>query len=265
LDAAQNTVAGGLRTAIVEGCNATVEANNGSGQILLQADPSGITPGLTQFCTYPSSTVCTVDGDCIVPPCNPPVLVIDLPISTDCGAGGFCEGLGQGFADGPAAQCNITDPPEFCVTSDLLIPLYAPGGPQALTAGASGDVVFNWAVDPATITCPNPDPRSPGCLSAGGIIPDGAYFLRSEFYGDPVGDPASVGLNGIRMNFAGAWFVPLVCSGGQEGGACSVTTTTGCRADSDCPAAETCIGLGVNDGIIMPTDLSTVPTRCPIN
>jgi len=157
LDAAQSTVPGGVRSAIVEGFNATAEAHNGTGQILLQAAPAGITPGLTRFCQYPSSTVCTADSDCLVPPCHAPVLVAGVPLSTDCGAGGFCEGIGQGTSNGPTAQCNITDPPSFCVSGDLLVPLFAPGGPQPMTAGAGpSDVVFNWAVDPVTITCPDP-------------------------------------------------------------------------------------------------------------
>ena len=265
LDAAQSTVPGGVRSAIVEGFNATAEARNGTGQILLQADPAGITPGLTSFCQYPKSTVCTADSDCIVPPCNAPVLVADVPLSTDCGAGGFCEGIGQGSSDGPTAECNITSPPSFCVTGDLLVPLVAPGGPQAVTAGASGEVVFNWAVDPATITCPDPTTQAPKCTSTGGTVPDGAYILPPSIYGDPVGNPASVGLNGIRLNVQGALFVALQCSGGQDGGACSTTTTTGCLVDADCPGGETCVGVGVDDDIIMPTDLATVPTRCPIN
>jgi hypothetical protein len=263
LDAAQSTVPGGVRSAIVEGFNATVAAYNGSGTILLQADPSQVTPGLTQFCTYPGSTVCTSDGDCTVPPCKTAVLVIDVPIAEDCGAGGVCEGLGQGFADGPAAQCNITDAPEFCVTGDLAVPLFAPGGPQALTAGASGEVVFNWAEDSVTVTCPATTGQAPGCINGdAGTVPDGAFILPASIYGDPVGTPASVGLNGIRLNVAGALFVALQCHPGQDGGQCA--SGEGCLVDGDCATAP-CTGIGVDDDIIMPTDLSLVPTRCTIN
>ncbi|MBW2222647.1 MAG: hypothetical protein JRF54_00240, partial [Deltaproteobacteria bacterium] len=265
LDAAQSTVPGGVRSAIVEGFNTTVELNNGTGQILLQADPDAVTPGLTRFCNFPADQICTMDSECLALVCFDPVLVVDVPISEDCGPGGVCEGLGQGFDDGAAAQCNITDPPEFCVTGDLLIPLFAPGGPQAVTAGAAGEVVFNWAVDPVTITCPDPTTQEPQCVSAGGTVPDGAFILPPSIYGSPVDNPASVGLNGIRLNVGGALFVALQCSGGQDGGSCSVTTDQGCLADADCPGVETCIGVGEDDDIIMPTDLSTVPTRCPIN
>jgi len=89
--------------------------------------------------------------------------------------------------------------------------------------------------------------------------------LPPSIYGDPVNNPASVGLNGIRLNVAGALFVALQCSAGQDGGACSITTTTGCLVDGDCPGGETCVGVGVDDDIIMPTDLSLLPFRCLIN
>ena len=261
LDAAQSTVPGGVRAAIIEGFNATIEpASGGTGSVLLQADPSGITPGLVQFCQYPASRVCTANADCIVPPCNIPVLVAEVPISEDCGAGGFCEGLGQGDADGPAAQCNITDPPSFCVASDLLIPLFAPGGPEVFTAGAGpGNVAFNWAVDPRTATCP--DAGEPRCASSGGTLPDGSLVLPPSIYGNPVDNPASVGLNGIRLNVAGALFVALQCSAGQDGGECA--SGEGCLSDADCAAAP-CTGVGVDDDIIMPTDPATLPV-CPIN
>jgi hypothetical protein len=265
LDAAQSTVPGGVRSAIVEGFNVTVEANNGSGQILLQADPSGISPGLTQFCTFPTDQTCTADGDCLVPPCNPPVLLAGVPLSEDCGAGGFCESIGQGFADGAGSQCNITAAPEFCVSGDLAVPLFAPGGTQTLTAGAGpGDVVFNWAVDPLTEVCGTSADAQ--CAANGGTIPDGGLILPNSIYGDPVNNPASVGLNGIRLNVAGALFVALQCSAGQDGGACSGGTNDGlaCGSAGDCPGGG-CFGVGVDDDIIVPTNLATVPTRCPIN
>ena len=264
LDAAQGTVPGGVRSAIIEGFNVTVEAVNGTGQILLQADPSGLTPGLTQFCQYPSSTVCTVDADCIVAPCKPPVLLAGVPLSEDCGPGGICEGLGQGTADGPTAQCNITNPPSFCVTGDLLVPLYAPGGPQLVTAGASGDVSFNWAVDPFTTTC-GAGATSTRCAANGGTLPDGALILPPSIYGDPVGNPASIGLNGIRLNVANALFVALQCSAGVDGGACvaGANAGLGCANDGQCPGSS-CAGVGVDDDIIVDTPVADLPF-CPIN
>ncbi|MGB9341423.1 MAG: hypothetical protein WCB63_19440, partial [Polyangiales bacterium] len=264
LDAAQGTVPGGVRSAVVEGFNVTVELSNGTGQILLQADPSGITPGLTQFCQYPSSTVCTQNSDCIVPPCNAPVLLAGVPLSEDCGPGGFCESIGQGTADGATAQCNITSPPSFCVTGDLLVPLFAPGGPQAVTAGAAGNVSFGWAVDPATTTC-GAGSTSPRCATNGGTLPDGALVLPASVYGDPVGNPASIGLNGIRLNVANALFVALQCSAGSDGGACAAGSNAGvaCAGDLDCPGS-TCVGVGVDDDIIVATPEAALPF-CPIN
>ena len=264
LDAAQGTVPGGVRSAVVEGFNVTVELTNGTGQILLQADPAGITPGLTRFCQYPSSTVCTSDGDCIVPPCKPAVLVANVPISEDCSVGGTCDGLGQGPGDGATAQCNITNPPSFCVTGDLQVPLYAPGGPEVVTAGAAGNVSFGWAVDPATTTC-GAGSASARCAANGGALPDGALILPASVYGNPVTNPGSVGLNGIRLNVANALFVALQCSAGNDGGACvaGANAGLGCGADTDCPGS-TCAGVGVDDDIIVATPVASLPF-CPIN
>ena len=263
LDAAQGTVPGGVRSAIVEGFNVTMELVNGTGQILLQADPAGIVPGLTQYCQYPPSQTCTAASDCIVPPCNPAVLVAGVPLSEDCSVGGVCEGLGQGPNDGATAQCNITDPPSFCVTGDLIVPLFAPGGLAVVTAGASGNVSFGWAVDPATETCGTS--TSTRCAANGGTLPDGALILPASVYGDPLNNPASVGLNGIRLNVANALFVALQCSDGSDGGACVAGANAGlaCANDGQCPGS-TCAGIGVDDDIIVPTPVADKPF-CPIN
>ncbi len=179
--------------------------------------------------------------------------------------GGFCESIGQGPNDGPTAQCNITNPPSFCVTGDLLVPLFAPGGPQVVTAGAAGNVSFGWAVDPATLICPNPTAQAPQCQSAGGTVPDGAFILPAAVYGNPVTNPASVGLNGIRLNVANALFVALQCSDGSDGGACVAGANAGlaCANDGQCPGS-TCAGVGVDDDIIVPTPVADKPF-CPIN
>ncbi len=107
----------------------------------------------------------------------------------------------------------------------------------------------------------NTAPATPGT----GLIPDGAYLLPASIYGDPVNFPGTVGLNGIRLNVAGALFVALQCNPGEDGGACSLTLDASCLVDADCPAVETCLGVGVADDIIVPTVLSGVPTRCLIN
>ena len=51
---------------------------------------------------------------------------------------------------------------------------------------------------------------------------------------------------------------------GQDGGACSTTTTQGCLVDGDCPGGETCVGVGVDDDIICPTPDSSL-IACPVN
>jgi len=52
--------------------------------VTLLVDASALAPGPTRFCQLPSDQVCTVDSDCLVPPCRPPVNLVDIPVSTDC-------------------------------------------------------------------------------------------------------------------------------------------------------------------------------------
>ena len=121
------------------------------------------------------------------------------------------------------------------------------------TAAASGNVLWGWSGTPATVPglflCPDA-----ACTNVGAL--DGCWQLPAA--ATPV-DPV-----GLRVN-AGGLVVPIRCAMGEDGGACSTTTTQGCLVDADCPGVETCIGVGVDDDIIMPTDLATVPTGCPIN
>ncbi len=96
-------------------------------------------------------------------------------------------------------------------------------------------------------------------------MPDGgATSCRPSVYGDPVSNPASVGLNGIRLNVAGALFVALQCSDGSDGGACVAGANAGlaCANDGQCPGS-TCAGVGVDDDIIVPTPVADKPF-CPI-
>ena len=261
LDAAQSTVPGGVRSAIIEGFEMTATIFSGAtgADVSMGPDAAGIVPGLTSFCQYPGSRVCTADSDCIVPPCNVPVLLIEVPISEECGAGGVCEGLGQGTADGPTAQCNITDPPSFCVTGDMFIPSESASGVFTADVGPS-EVVFGWGADPATSTCPSADSR---CASNGGTIPDRSLALPPSIYGDPVGGDPS-GPNGIRLNVGNALFVAVQCEAGQAGGTCVAGTDAGlgCATDAECPGS-TCDLVGPAD-VIVDSDPATLP-RCPIN
>jgi hypothetical protein len=248
LDAVQAVVPGGARSAIIEGLTATVSVRSGATgpDVELGPDEAAIVPGPTQFCILPQDTVCDPAND--VDPNDPtlgntdclggapgivcldPVLVIDLPISEDCGPGGFCEGIGHGFADGPAAQCNNTDPPEYCITGDLRIPLGLDAG--IYTPDSSGAVLFGWVDQavPGLVTCPA---AAPDCQES--FMPDGCYDLPAAIYGDPIGNPASIGPIGTRLNVGGAFFLALECAGATAGGICA--SGEGCIVGADCATA----------------------------
>ena len=246
LDFAQGIVPGGVASAFLEGLAATVVPVNATGTpVELNVDPAAITPGPTSFCTFPTTTACSVDGDCTVPPCLPPVLVVDVLISTDCSPGGVCDTLGKN-----ASQCLLNG---FCVTGDLFAPLGADSG--TFTAGASGDVLFGWATDvPGESDCPGADPR---CANNGGTIPDNSIALPLANYNNPI-PPI-----GIRVNVDNGLFVPFQCSMGANGGTCvaGASAGLGCLTDVECPASF--CDLTVDDVIvdIDPADLFA----CPIN
>ncbi|MGB5546568.1 MAG: hypothetical protein WBM74_08355, partial [Polyangiales bacterium] len=248
LDAVQAPVPGGVRTAVIEGLTSTVSVRSGATgpDVELGPDEAAIVPGPTRFCLIPQDQVCTADSDCIVPPCQPPILVIDLPISEDCGPGGFCEGIGHGFADGPGAQCNFTDAPAYCIAGDLTIPLAGPA--EVYTPDSSGAVLFGWAEDPSTVTCADADPR---CASSGGTIPDNSLALPPSTYGDPVNDPASVGPVGMRLTFDYALFVAMQCSLAEPGGVCAGQTDLACLDQFECGGSGPC-DLSVA-GVAMPS------------
>ncbi len=85
---------------------ATVQVRSGAmgPDVTLLVDASALAPGPTRFCQLPYDQVCTVDSDCLVPPCRPPVNLVDIPVSTDCAPGGLCDGVGK--ATGPDSQCG---------------------------------------------------------------------------------------------------------------------------------------------------------------
>jgi hypothetical protein len=247
LDAAQGVVPGGVSQAILEGFLATVQVRSGATgpDVGLTADIGALVPGPTQFCTYPPSTVCTVDGDCIVPPCQPPVNLATIPNSTDCSVGGVCDTLGKN-----ASQCLLNG---FCVTGDLIIQLQEQTG-IAYTADATGPVLWGWADTGVSglSTCPG----APNCGTLPGRI-DGCYDLPPAIFSNPLVVPGS----GIRVNVAGALFVAIQCAGGSDGGQCA--SGEGCLVDGDCATAP-CTGVGVDDDIICPTPDSAL-IACPVN
>jgi hypothetical protein len=245
LDAAQGVVPGGVSQAILEDFLATVQVRSGASgpDVGLGVDITALDPGPTQFCTYPSSTVCTADSDCIVAPCKDPVLLANIPTSTDCV--GVCEPLGKKLS-----QCDLNG---FCVTGPLIVDLQDETG--AYTADTTGPVLWGWADQgvPGLLTCPDAACDQP-------VQADGCYDLPAAVFSNPLLTPQS----GIRVNVAGALFVAIECAGGEDGGTCSVTTTQGCTVDADCPGAETCIGVGADDDVICPTPDSSL-ISCPVN
>ena len=145
LDAAQAIVPGGLEQATLLEWLFIVQLRSGAtpsgadSNVPLNPDPSELSPGLTRFCTYPPTTVCTEGGsECTVPPCKDPVIVVDVPTSDDCAPGGVCDGLGK--LEGETSQCALNG---FCVTGALEVPLLPVT--ETYTADASGDVLFGWA------------------------------------------------------------------------------------------------------------------------
>jgi len=213
LDATQGAVPGGISTAIIDTVAATVQVRSGAtGPLVeLNPDPSALTPGEQKFCNFPPDQVCATDTECLGQVCLPPVLLVDLPTSTDCAPGGLCRTLGKDL------QCDLNG---FCISGDLPIPL-APKA-QIYTADASGQVLFGWADQgvPGLVTCPAP---APDCTES--FMPDGCYDLPSAVYAEPA---APVGM---RVNLSGL-FVPLQCAGATAGGICD--SGEGCIVDSDC-------------------------------
>jgi len=150
LDAAQGLVLGGLKQAVLLDVKYVAQVRSGativgsSGDVpgvALEPDASMYSPGLTQFCTYPPTTICTTateDDDCVVAPCKDAVILVDIPFSEDCAPGGACDDLGK--LEGATSQCALNG---FCVTDGLTLPLLEVT--QAYMAEASGDVLFGWA------------------------------------------------------------------------------------------------------------------------
>ena len=111
------------------------------------------------------------------------------------------------------------------------------GGVVGLDAGIyapdpSGAVLFGWADQgvPGLVTCPA---AAPDCQES--FMPDGCYDLPNAIYGDPIGNPASIGPISTRLNIAGALFVAFECAGATADGICA--SGEGCIVDADCATA----------------------------
>ena len=180
--------------------------------------------------------------DCIVPPCQQPaVLVVDLPVSTDCGPGGVCEAIGEGDAD-PNSGCDANG---SCISDDLSIPVTTISAP--FTPDPTGQILFGFADQnvPNLVLCPA---AAPDCSEA--FHPDGAYDLPDVVYPDPASP------TGIRFDVAGL-FLAYQCVMAEPGGVCTGETSLGCLTDTDCGAAGPCDFASV-EGVAMPSPDSSL-------
>ncbi|MDH3726444.1 MAG: hypothetical protein OER77_02850, partial [Myxococcales bacterium] len=251
LAAASNNVPGGLQQGVIDEVSATVQVRSGATgpDVVLHEDLDAIVPGPTHLCLLPEGQVCDpandVDPndpsagntDCLggVLPCQPEVTLIDFPTSTDCGAGGVCDLIGEGFAN-PSSACSYNG---FCFPEDLLIPLAPATG--VFTPDSSGDILFGWADQnvPDLVLCPA---AAPACAEA--FHPDGSYDLPEAVYMNPSAP------TGLRTYTAGL-FIPLQCAMAEPGGVCTGQPDLGCLTDSDCGAFGPCDSTV--EGVSMPT------------
>jgi hypothetical protein len=110
---------------------------------------------------------------------------VDVPLSTDCAAGGVCAGLGK-----LASQCAANG---FCVTGGVPLPLAAATGTYSVDA--SGQMLFGW------------DDASTGATVNG----DGTWALPAAVFANPAGP------NGMRLN-AGGLSIAMECTMGVDAG-----------------------------------------------
>jgi len=270
LDAAQGVVCGGLRTAQLVDFVATVQVRSGAtgADVPLLIDLGTLSPGPTSFCNFPSEQTCTVGTDCLGGICNPPILLQDLPVLDG-------TPLVPNGCDADTSLCPIPGPPDpaecdcspcnalggakiaqcadngFCQNGSLVLQMQSAIGNYV--AEATGPVLWGWADQgvPGLSICP--------VGSDCGVVPgrvDGCYQLPTASFADPV-PPI-----GIRVN-AGGLAVPIQCAMAEDGGTCSTTATQGCLVDADCPGAETCVGVGVDDDVVCPTPDANL-ISCPV-
>jgi len=267
LDIAQTTITGGVKTAELLGFVSTVQVRSGATgpDVELPLDISSVVPGLTRFCTFPTTTTCTQDADCIVAPCNAPLIVADVPITEDCcaaGGGCECDDLGK------TSQCQATGTvgdfdDGWCVTGPLIVELQEVFA-DTYTATNESEVLFGWAERnvPDYFICPGqagddepggsgtPDTRCASNDSAEPAAPDGTLAIPYASNLNPV-EPIGIRV-AIPPNSATPLAVAIQCGQGIDGGRCgpgtgvAPITTPGCLTDADCTVAPntTCMGAG---------------------
>ncbi len=257
---ASKIVPGGIQQAVLVEVAVTAQVRSGAtgDDVLLREDASAISPGLTNFCQFPPDQVCDPandldpndpsmgNTDCLGGvqgvSCLPARLVIDLPVSTDCGPGGACEAIGEGFADEDSA-CDLNG---NCIVDDLDIPLAT--ATMDLTPDPSGEILLGFADQnvPDLTLCPDPDPDE--CTQP--FHADGSYDIPAAVYAEPA--PPT----GFRVDLM-SLIAPLQCAMAEPGGVCAGQTTLGCLTDADCGGAAPCDFVSV-EGVSMPTPDSSL-------
>ncbi len=131
---------GGVRSAVVEGFNATVQAHAAQpGPSCSRPIRSGITPGLTRSVTYPFEQVCTPNSDCLVPPCKAPVLVAECaPLGRLRLLVDSARAWAKALPTVATAQCNITARRRSASAGDLLGSAVRTGWPRGRSPLALG-------------------------------------------------------------------------------------------------------------------------------
>ena len=214
LDAAQGAVPGGVTKAGLVDLNADVQVRAGSsanvvtgltggGSIPYECVLSDTGPGAQEPCD-PIDNQASIPGlqpntGCaVVGSFNPCLRIVQVPISSDCAAGGVCDGLGK------LAQCAANG---FCVTDGLPIPFDAQlGVPMGTADNTDPDLLVGWFDNPADASV---------AVGTPAIDPDGTYNMLQPAYSGIAG-PVGLALN------AGGLAVQLECvmaedSGGVDG------------------------------------------------
>ena len=188
------------------------------------------------------------------PVCQDPVILVAVPTSEDCAAGGECDQLDK------AVQCMLN---QFCVTGDLEIALEAKE--QTYMAEASGSVLFGWADQ--GLTGPTLDAAT------------GLYTLPQTSLGEPLEQGLQIlaGALGVKVgcvmavDSAGLGGVAVCVGGANEGDPCEspadigndicfggANDGTACAGDADCPDGE-CANADCGVGAACePTDLASL-------
>jgi hypothetical protein len=189
LDAAQAALPGGVTKVNLIDLQSTVHlrAGGAGADVSLPSEPIAYTCAADGAACDPANDQASVPGSRPNTDCSPLGnfnacgRFVSVPTSTDCAAGGVCDGLGK-----LGSQCATNG---FCVTGGLPLPLEASTGTYSVDA--SGDMLFGW------------DDASTGAT----VDVDGTWVLPAAVFTAPTGP------NGLRVN-AGGLSVAFECTMG---------------------------------------------------